>query len=579
MKKFAKLVSLLLSVMLVLSTLSVGAVAEGLFTAGEYTASAQGNNGPVAVTVVFTADAIESVVIGEHAETPGISDPAFEKIPADIVTYQSLAVDVVSGATNTSNAVLAAVADCVKQAGADPEALKIAIEKAAAESIVIDADVAIAGAGGAGLSAAVAAAEAGASVVVLEKTDFPMGATGMSAGAIAGAAREGDTEGTYNADQLYDFWMEIAEGKTDAAVTRKIADMSADSLNWLDDMGMEWQRAITGFYGKDILLVAGQLSEGGRLGSAGMMLIDTLVARAEELGVQIICSTPATEVLVYENGEPCGLVGTRADGSTVTINADKVILATGDYMGDTEQIYARRPDTDKVVLYGHTANMGDGIRMAVAIGAKESYGEEVAKGCYGAYAANFGTYQIGMLVNEHGERFVNEAVGYGPYYGALRDQIKQGNYTFWQLFDGKNPYLADCEAAVAAGTMVKADTIEELAALIGVNAENLVATAAAYDAMGTEDTQFGKMPEFMFGMSEAPFYATGVYPMALGTYGGLEIDADAHILKADGTAFENLYGAGDLVLRSFMVDIYPYSGTCIQYAISTGRIAGENAAK
>ncbi len=102
------------------------ALGEGIcFVPGTYTAEAEGKMGPITVEVTFTEEAIESIVILSHKETPGISDPAFERIPADIIFWQSLAVDTVTGATHTSNAILAAVTDCVVQAGGDPSLMMV----------------------------------------------------------------------------------------------------------------------------------------------------------------------------------------------------------------------------------------------------------------------------------------------------------------------------------------------------------------------------------------------------------------------------------------------------------------------
>ncbi|MDO4549043.1 MAG: FAD-dependent oxidoreductase [Clostridia bacterium] len=96
------------------------------YTQGTYSAQGQGNNGPVQVEVSFDEDLIVSVVVTDHGETPGISDPAISQIPDAIVSQQSLLVDTVSSATNTSRAILDAVEDCVVQAGGDPQILKIA---------------------------------------------------------------------------------------------------------------------------------------------------------------------------------------------------------------------------------------------------------------------------------------------------------------------------------------------------------------------------------------------------------------------------------------------------------------------
>ena len=116
-----KLVSIFLAIVLMVS--APFALAESSYTPGTYTAQAEGLNGPVTVEVTFSENAIESVVVAAHKETPGISDGAIEKIPAEIVAGQTLNLDAVSGATYTSNAILNAVADAVAQAGGDAEAL------------------------------------------------------------------------------------------------------------------------------------------------------------------------------------------------------------------------------------------------------------------------------------------------------------------------------------------------------------------------------------------------------------------------------------------------------------------------
>ena len=143
------------------------------FKAGTYTGVGTGMGGQVKVAVTFSANAITAVTVGENNETPGIGTPAIEQLPGRIVEGQSLALDVVSGATLTSNAILDAVADAATQAGCDAGLLRSApVKKAdtakAAEEYT--ADVCVIGAGGAGLFGALEAAEAGASVIVLEKS-------------------------------------------------------------------------------------------------------------------------------------------------------------------------------------------------------------------------------------------------------------------------------------------------------------------------------------------------------------------------------------------------------------------------
>ena len=179
MKKF---VSMLLCLCLALS-LTAFAAAEG-YNAGAYEGTGAGRNGDIVVSVTFSDSAIEAVEVVSHSETPGIGDAPIERIPAEIVKYQSLAVDTITGATLTSDGIVAAVSDAVVKAGGDAEALRaVAIEQeVSTEQIDKTADVIILGGGGAGMAAAVAAAEKGASVIVVEKTAALGGNTVRSGG-------------------------------------------------------------------------------------------------------------------------------------------------------------------------------------------------------------------------------------------------------------------------------------------------------------------------------------------------------------------------------------------------------------
>ena len=118
-----------LSLILCALLLTMGtALAELAFEPGVYTGVGEGMGGDVTVEVTFSETAIDEVKVVSHSETPSISDPAIEQIPAAIVEAQSLDVDAVSGATITSKAILQAVEDCAVQAGADLSLLKTEVE-------------------------------------------------------------------------------------------------------------------------------------------------------------------------------------------------------------------------------------------------------------------------------------------------------------------------------------------------------------------------------------------------------------------------------------------------------------------
>ena len=128
-------------------------------TDGKYTAFAQGRNGKITVDVSIASDKITAVEVVEHSETAIISDPAFERVPKNIVEYQSLQMDAISGATFTRNAIISATADAIKQAGGDASEWKNreGQHSETGETIEKTADVIIVGGGGAGLAAAVSA--------------------------------------------------------------------------------------------------------------------------------------------------------------------------------------------------------------------------------------------------------------------------------------------------------------------------------------------------------------------------------------------------------------------------------------
>ena len=130
-----KRITLLLAAMLAMTAVC-GLAA---YTPGTFTGEGQGMNGTVKVDVTFSEDAITEITVGENQETPGVSDPAIAQLPGRIVEAQSLAVDTVTGATFTSNGILAAVADAVAQAGGDAEALrKVEVTKAVGEAVVAE---------------------------------------------------------------------------------------------------------------------------------------------------------------------------------------------------------------------------------------------------------------------------------------------------------------------------------------------------------------------------------------------------------------------------------------------------------
>lgn len=156
------------------------AVADLAFTPGTYTGVAKGYGGDLEVEATFTANAITELKLVSSKETDHVGTPAIEILFQDIKDYTSTGVDVVSGATFTSNGVLAAVEDAAAKAGCDAKALRVGAkpyELTPKDKITDTYDIVVVGAGGAGMAAAARAAQEGATVLVIEKEVEPGGNT------------------------------------------------------------------------------------------------------------------------------------------------------------------------------------------------------------------------------------------------------------------------------------------------------------------------------------------------------------------------------------------------------------------
>ena len=205
-----------------LLTLSIAAVfavgaSAAEFKAGTYTAKAPGIHGDVTVTVTFTKDKIADVKV-THSETPGIGSKAAELLPGRIVERQSPQVDGVTGATITSTAIRTAVADTVKQAGADPAALVPLAVKKQAKNETVDTDVVVVGGGGAGMSATIRTRMNGLNVVLVEKMPFIGGAASISGGQVVAQGSK----------------LQKAFGVTDDSVESMVKDFQANGHNLND---------------------------------------------------------------------------------------------------------------------------------------------------------------------------------------------------------------------------------------------------------------------------------------------------------------------------------------------------------
>ncbi len=566
----------------------------GIYTPGTYTGTAAGKNGDVKVEVTFSANAIDSVKVVEHSETAGISDGAIENIPAAIVENQSLAVDTVSGATVTSDAILKAVADAVAQAGGDVEALKnVAAPAGEKEAKELSADVIVVGGGGAGMAAATRLAQLGKSVILVEKSGFLGGAISVSGGnqVVMGSQ------------------LQIDNGVADDSVESMVADFEANGANknnkeiltlFAENVGAttDWLVANCGITFEEGLHQLGEYSHNRELAytGGGAGFAEAMRKAVEEAGVQVLLNTKA-ESLIADNGTVTGVKAASSDAD-YTLTAGNVVLATGGYGANKDML---TDEMKSALYYGPASSTGEGIQMAQAVGAQTAnmeYGKrypngiEVSEGmAKSTIAGNIvGWTMSAILVNKDGNRVVNEKASNRT---ILEEELKQEGGELYLLLDAETFEAwkaklapagisdADIEKYLEAnGTttpvFAHGETLEEAAAAAGINADNLKATVEKYNgfvAKGSDD-DFGRAATYLTkAIGEGPYYIVEQKPRFATTMGGLVINTSMQVLNEAGEPISGLYAAGENC-GQVMGDDSP-SGANNAWALTSGKLAAD----
>ncbi len=582
-----KAIALLLSLMMALG-FATTALAQ-TFTPGTYTGTAGGLGGELTVEVVLDESSIQSVTVTDHKETAGISDTPIDRIPKQIVETQSLAVDMITGASITSKAIVDAVAAAVKSAGGDPDALMQPASPeeapAAQETIEMAADVVVVGAGGAGLTAAAAAYQGGASVIVLEKLAAVGGSTARSGGGIAATATRFQKE--KGIEDSKDSWMSLWQERQatsnpdslypDYEAVSKFMDDAVITTDWLVDYIGHSYGSVEGFGMDPVERLHFPVMPSG--GGGGVLINNIKAFIDKQEGITLLLETPALSLITDESGAVTGVNAQGPDGP-VRIQAKKVILAAGGFAKNEELIAQHIPamaGTAATSAAG-AGSQGDGILMAQEVGAI-LYEDPWVIGL-GIVAYVPGTSSLMMdwtkvYVDAQGQRFVNEQTHYAIATNAVAAAKEP-----WAIVDSseKNAALAQAlEAALAPQQVVKADSFDELAKQMGVPEAAFAQTMADYN-QGAKDGKdaLGKEAAFLNAYETGPYYAVRIHPMTMGTFGGVKINDKYQVLKDDGSVIPNLYAAGENANRLLYNQVY-MSGSAVQYALTSGRIAGEQA--
>ena len=620
-----KLLTWLLCLMMLVS--AVPALA---YTTGTYTGTGTGMLDKIEVAVTFDADTITGIEVVSCNDTPGVCDAAVEKIPAEIVKYQSLGVDVATSATFTSNGILEAVADAVKQAGGDVDALKaVPVEKVAGEEVKLSADVVVVGGGGAGLAAALTAAEEGASVIILEKGATYGGNTILSGGYYQAAhpdylqyasLTEGQKEeieryislepkdermASWQAKVKEQYAEHLAAGHEylfdspelhmiqtydggdylgDSELIEMMCYGDVDSMNWLSDHGFTWKKKTVAIVGS--IWMRCKASDTYASGQGFINVISDAIQN-EKLDVTTVFECRAEHLVKDDAGRVVGVTGvSTVDGTPYTVSANKgVIVASGGFSANVEmrqeydEIWGNL--TEAVPTTNAPTITGDGIVMAKAVGA-DLVGMGFAQLMPSSHPVDgslfsgiWGSAETQVFVNKEGKRYVNE---YAERDVLSKAALAQTDGIFYIICDNKIAKNADVAGMEAKGNVVVADTLEELAEKLGIPADTFVETIERYNSFvdAQKDDDFGK-PLFGEKIDEAPFVATPRSPSLHHTMGGVKIDTNTHVISTEGNVIDGLYAAGEVTGGLHAGN--RLGGNAMTDFLVFGRIAGENAAK
>jgi tricarballylate dehydrogenase len=485
-------------------------------------------------------------------------------------------------------------------------------------------DVIVVGGGNAAFCAALAAQEQGAKVVVLEAA--PEDEAGGNSRFTAGSIRvvyngvddiktlipdltpkeiEETDFGTYTADQFFDDMARVTQNRANPDLVELLVTKSFDTLNWMREKGVRF----IPIYGRQAFKIDGKFKFWGGLTiesvGGGPGLVQMLTESAKKRGIEIRYQTRALSLI--HSGDRVEGVRIRQDGRESEIRGKAVILASGGFQANPEwRTRYLGPGWDLAKVRGTRFNTGDGIRMALEIGASPCGNWS---GCHAVQwemnAPEFGdlavgdqfqkhSYPFAMLINATGKRFVDEGADFRNYTYAKygRVVLEQPGQFAWQVFDQKTKHLQRDEYRIRQITKVTGNTIEEFASkLEGVNAAEFIKTVAEWnksvqtdipfnpnvkDGRGTKGLAINKS-NWANTLDTPPYEGYAVTCGITFTFGGLRVNTDCEVLNTDYQPIRGLYAAGELVGGIFYFNYPGGSGLCSGSVF--GKIAGTAAGR
>jgi len=463
----------------------------------------------------------------------------------------------------------------------------------------LSADVVVVGAGVCGLMAAYTAAKGGVKTILLEKSEKFNARGGHNAALRSKIQLEEGldydparvvAELTKWANNNVDVGQEMAWAVNHSAIMDELIDMAKangiEVMRWGNDVPDQFYpeyKSVHMFGGMDQSILAGML-EGA----------------AKAAGAEFHYSTPAEQLVKDASGRVTGVIAKGADGAYKKFEAAKaVILCTGDYGNNPEMIeyYCPRAAQVDMNVYAPPVNTGDGQKMGLWIGAAMQKQVPHTPMVHNLGAAPFSGNPF-LRVNIEGKRYENEDVPIPLMANSA--QLQPGHKT-WTIYDStyeedvpkmgtsfaRTNMVSDytktgIDSALESGSLIKADTIDDLATKMGVPVDAFKATVKRYNELAGKgvDEDFGKNGEMMTAIDTAPFYAAFNSLALLVVLGGLDVNSSFHVLDTEHKVIPGLFAAGNTA-GNFFANDYPVivPGLSHSRAWTTGRLAALEAMK
>ena len=444
-------------------------------------------------------------------------------------------------------------------------------------------DLVVVGGGLAGFSAALSAAQAGQQVLVLEKTGQTGGSSAMSGGCLAFAGT--DLQRAHgiedSAQLLFDDLVTVGKGECDEALVRLYCDHQLQTYEWLKEHGVVFADVIEAASGQSVPRVH-------NVDPADM--VRQLQQAALATGNVEVWLHSRARYLLREAGGRVKGVCVECNAEPLEVMARKaVLLASGGFVQDRELIHRFVPQYDNAVFIGGAGNEGDGLRMAWALGA-DVRDLPYIKGTFGKHPldehnhhACLAVYKGAIAVNQEGRRFVDESQSYKLLGDAVMQQSFGVGYQILDhdiLLSGDNQVrILDFTRRLEEGLFVEAQTLEQLARLIEVPEEVLLAEVATYN----DAVRHGQTPEFgrqhlvhqhgqLRAIERPPFYAYPSTAAVFGTYCGVIVDTRLRVIDVFAQPIEGLLAVGEMI-GGFHGAAY-MTGSALGKATVFGRLAG-----